>query len=137
MDTRIDTSISIKGTKEVLERRIMDLRSPSNGIHIQATNYDWDAETASIRVICPDLETLHHLTVQLSEAEPKCDGARPVLLKDVKRGDFVRRKADAKTTFTRGDYVRECKQYSLVDWEDINREVFLKGTTIVYIGFDF
>ena len=60
-----------------------------------------------------------------------------VQLKDVKRGEFVRRKPDAKTTFIRGEYDREAKAYSLVDWEDINREVFLKGSTIVYINFEF
>ena len=62
-----------------------------------------------------------------------------VQIKDVKKGEFIRRKADAKTTFVRGDYVRYegWNRYSLTDFYDINREIFLKGTTKVWVGFDF
>ena len=61
----------------------------------------------------------------------------PCLLRDVKRGDFVRRKAGAATVYTRGDYDKSRKRYSLGDYSDVGREVFLKGDTIVYIGFSY
>lgn len=62
---------------------------------------------------------------------------RQVPLKDVPKGTFVRRKADAKTTFVRGEYCRFDRKYSLTDFYDINREVMLKGTTLVFIDFEF
>jgi len=32
---------------------------------------------------------------------------RAIKLKDVRRGDFVRRKRDSQTTFIRGSYIRD------------------------------
>ena len=58
-------------------------------------------------------------------------------LRDVKPGDFVRRKPDAKTTYVKGPYDRASKTFSLIDFDDINREIFVKAATIVWIGFDF
>ena len=60
-----------------------------------------------------------------------------IMLKDVPRGEFVKRKPEAKTVFTRGDYDHSDKRYALNDWLDISRAVYLKGTTIVYIDFDY
>ena len=61
----------------------------------------------------------------------------PVKIENVKKGDFVRRKPDAKTTFTKGDYCRFEKKYELGDWGDISRSVYLKKGTVVYVGFTF
>tara|TARA_R100000234_G_scaffold94264_1_gene62484 strand:- start:812 stop:1003 length:192 start_codon:yes stop_codon:yes gene_type:complete len=60
-----------------------------------------------------------------------------IKIEDVKKGDFIRRKPDAKTTFTKGDYCRFEKKYELGDWDDISRSVYLKKGTIVYIDFTF
>lgn len=66
-----------------------------------------------------------------------------VQLKDVKKGEFIRRKPDAKTTYIRGEYVRLIwmtgvnYRYSCIDDMDINREIFLKGTTKVWVGFTY
>ena len=65
------------------------------------------------------------------------DDFTPVQLKDVKPGDFVVRKPGAKTVFTRGDYDKSTKTYALDDYNDHCRQVFLKGSTIVYIGFTY
>jgi hypothetical protein len=62
---------------------------------------------------------------------------KSVMLKDVPHGAFVKRKPEAKSVFTRGDYDRSYKRYALDDWFDISRAVYLKGTTIVYIDFDY
>ena len=61
----------------------------------------------------------------------------PIALKDVKAGEFVVRKAGAKTVFTRGDYDRQSKTYALDDYNDHCRQVFLKGSTIVYVVFTY
>ena len=65
------------------------------------------------------------------------DDFTAVALQDVKPGEFVVRKPGAKVVFTRGDYDRSTKTYALDDYNDHCRQVFLKGSTIVYIGFTY
>jgi len=60
-----------------------------------------------------------------------------IMLKDVPRGEFVKRKPEAKAVFTRGEYNKSAKKYTLEDEWDICRCVYLKGTTLVYIDFDY
>lgn len=60
-----------------------------------------------------------------------------IKLKDVKKGEYFKRKADAKKVFIRGDYVREDKKYECQDFDDINHFVYLKGDTLVFVGFEF
>ena len=60
-----------------------------------------------------------------------------VKIEDVKNGEFIRRKPDAKTTFVRGSYIRAEKRYECMDDEDINRYVYLKKGTVVYTGFTY
>lgn len=40
-------------------------------------------------------------------------------------------------TYIRGDYVRENKKYSLIDADDMNREVFISGDTRLMVGFTY
>lgn len=58
-------------------------------------------------------------------------------LKDVKRGEFIKRKPDANKTFTKGEYDREFKKYRCDDQDDISRDILLGGNTIVYVGFTY
>jgi len=58
-------------------------------------------------------------------------------VKQAPKGEYVKRTATAKTVYIRGEYDPGTKRYSLVDTEDINREIFLKGETLVYVGFDY
>lgn len=60
-----------------------------------------------------------------------------IKLKDVKKGEYFKRKADAKKVFIRGDYVREDKKFECQDFDDINHFVYLKGDTLVFVGFEF
>lgn len=62
---------------------------------------------------------------------------RQVKLKDVKRGEFIKRKADANKVYTRDEYDRSAKRYSCSDWDDISRNILLKGDTLVWVDFDF
>ena len=58
-------------------------------------------------------------------------------LKDIKKGEFVKRKIDSKTVFIRGEYCRYEKRYELIDVEDINRILYFKGNINFFIGFDY
>ena len=60
-----------------------------------------------------------------------------IKLKNVKKGDFIKRKPDAKKVFTKGEYCRFDKRYQCDDWDNISHCVLLKGETTVYIGFEF
>ena len=60
-----------------------------------------------------------------------------VALKNTKPGELIRRKPDSKVTFVRGAYDQAEKKYELQDWDDFCRFVYLKGSTIVWVGFDF
>jgi hypothetical protein len=60
-----------------------------------------------------------------------------VKLKDCKPGEFIKRKPDAKGVYVKTDYDRSSKKYGLQDTEDMNRWVYLKGETLVYIGFEY
>lgn len=60
-----------------------------------------------------------------------------IKLKDVKKGEFIKRKPEAKKVFIRGEYDRSYNKYRCDDWDDISRDIMLKGTTIVFIDFDY
>ena len=60
-----------------------------------------------------------------------------IKIENVKKGDFVRRKADAKTTYTAGGYCRYERRYILNDWADISRSIDIKKGTEVFSGFEF
>lgn len=55
----------------------------------------------------------------------------------VRKGDFVKRTETAKTVYIKGDYCRATKRYSLIDTEDISREVFVRAGALVYVGFTY
>jgi len=60
-----------------------------------------------------------------------------IILKNVKPGDFVKRKADSKAVYIKGAYDRTTKSFELIDTDDINRVVYIKATKPVYIGFTY
>lgn len=62
---------------------------------------------------------------------------RPATLRDTKRGEYIKRKPDAKTVYIRGAYDAATKRISLIDTEDMNRELFLKPSAVVYVGFTY
>ena len=58
-------------------------------------------------------------------------------LRDVKPGEYFKRKPDARAVFVRGAYDRSSKRISATDFDDINRELFIKPDAIVFVGFTF
>lgn len=66
------------------------------------------------------------------------DGSlRAVRLDELALDTFFKRKPDANKVYARGEYDRTDKRYSCSDVDDISRYVYLKGSTIVYIGFEY
>jgi hypothetical protein len=63
--------------------------------------------------------------------------AKPVALKNVKPGDYVKRKSDAVKVYIKGDYDRTTKSFELQDTEDMNRFVYVKADKTVFIGFTY
>ena len=64
--------------------------------------------------------------------------SKPVKIETIKtKREFIRRKADSKTTFITGGYCRFNKAYEITDWNNINKTMYLKKGTIVYIDFEF
>jgi hypothetical protein len=60
-----------------------------------------------------------------------------IILRNVTKGDYVKRKADSKAVYIKGDYDRMTKSFELVDVEDINRVVYIKASKPVYVGFTY
>lgn len=58
-------------------------------------------------------------------------------VQSITKGEYVRRKADTKTTYIRGDYCRTDKRYALINCEDTNRVIYVKRSTVLHIGFTY
>jgi hypothetical protein len=62
---------------------------------------------------------------------------KAVKIEECKKGEYIKRKPEAKTVFKREHYDAATKSYCLSDCDDMNREIFLKRGTIVYIDFEY
>jgi hypothetical protein len=60
-----------------------------------------------------------------------------IILRNVTKGDYVKRKADSKAVYIKGDYDRTTKSFELIDTDDINKVVYIKATKPVYVGFTY
>lgn len=60
-----------------------------------------------------------------------------ITLRNVKPGDFVKRKADSKAVYIKGAYDRATKSFELKDVEDINRCIYVKADKLVVVGFTY
>lgn len=58
-------------------------------------------------------------------------------IRTVAKGEYVKRKPDAAKVYKRGEYCRVSKKYALIDCDDINRIVYLKGDAPVHVGFTY
>lgn len=58
-------------------------------------------------------------------------------LRNVTKGDYVKRKADAKSIYIKGDYDKTSKTFELRDVEDINRCIYVKADKPVVVGFTY
>ena len=65
-------------------------------------------------------------------------------LKSVKKGEYIKRSLNTHRIYTRSDYVRgkdylgrTINKYACDDVYDISREIYLKGSTIVWTDFGY
>ena len=58
-------------------------------------------------------------------------------IKELKKGEFFKRKEDSKRVYIRGDYIRSERRYECQAFDDINQFITLKPDTKVFIGFTF
>ena len=65
------------------------------------------------------------------------DIVNEIALRHVGNGDLIKRKPNAKKVFVINHYDRATKTWSLSDYDDMNKEIFLKSDTMVYVGFTF
>ena len=69
------------------------------------------------------------------------DDVQAIALRHLNVGDLVKRKPNAKAVYVINHRNKATKrrpaEYSLSDYEDMNREIFLKEDTIVYTGFKY
>ena len=75
---------------------------------------------------------LSYRDIQFSDVE------KSVKLKDIPFGMVFHRKPDAKSAYIRTNFVRDdgFNKYSCIAYDDMNKEIFLKGDTKVYIGIE-
>mgnify|MGYP007047367331 CR=1 FL=1 len=66
---------------------------------------------------------------------------RQIQIRDVRRGEVFRRSIAAQKTYVRGLYVRGDSRakdrFSCIDFDDVNRELFLRASTLVFVDFSF
>lgn len=60
-----------------------------------------------------------------------------VAIQHVTKGDYVKRKADSKAVYVKGDYCRIAKAYELRDTDDVNRVIYIKRDKVVAVGFTY
>ena len=62
---------------------------------------------------------------------------QPIQIKEVKKGDFIKRKSDSLKVYVKGDYDRSLKGFWVLDTDDISKAMVLKGSKIVFNGFTY
>jgi hypothetical protein len=60
-----------------------------------------------------------------------------ITLRNVKPGDYVKRKADAAKVYIKGAYDKTTKSFELKDVEDICRCIYVKADKVVVVGFTY
>lgn len=63
---------------------------------------------------------------------------KKVLLKDVKKGDYFRlTNSETAPVWVKSDYDRFTKTYEIYKFDDVCHCAYRKGSTYVYIDFEF
>lgn len=55
----------------------------------------------------------------------------------VKKGEYVKRTAEARKVYQHAGYCRFNKAYQLDDCDDISRAIYVKGTVALFTGFTY
>ena len=67
------------------------------------------------------------------------DAMYSIKMADVKKagGAFIKRTPDAKAVYSVNHYDKATKSYSCSDCNDMNKEVFIKSSKTVFVGFTY
>lgn len=86
----------------------------------------------------PHIKHLEVLSVESSPIDLTVTTPTPAKVSDVAKGEFVRFAArDNAPVWVKGHYDRASKTYSFSKADDMNREIFRKGTAVCFIGFSY
>lgn len=58
-------------------------------------------------------------------------------IKDLKVGDYFKRKETAKAVYVVGEYDKSSKSYACHKFDDVNSEIHIKGDKEVFTEFTF
>lgn len=58
-------------------------------------------------------------------------------IKDLPKGEYIKRTATATKIYKRGAYDRTYKKYRIDDTDDISKDLLIKGDTVVFYGFTY
>jgi hypothetical protein len=59
------------------------------------------------------------------------------VLRNLRKGELFKRKMNARKVYVKGHYDRASKTFSVYDYEDVNSEMFAKGSLKVWAGFSY
>jgi len=80
---------------------------------------------------------LYELFRKLTALSWKETMMKTIALRNVIKGDYVKRKADSKAVYIKGDYDKTTKSFELIDVEDICRCIYVKADKPVVVGFTY
>jgi len=67
------------------------------------------------------------------------DAMYSIKMSDVKKAGetFIKRTPDAKAVYSVNHYDKASKSYSCSDCDDMNKEIFVKSSKTVFVGFSY
>ena len=91
--------------------------------------FNWAAIQAEIRSLPAGVRTY----VERVKVPDSSSDMKQVPIKCLKHGTTFSRKTNSRKTYTRSLYDRELKKFCCNDDDDISRNIYLKGSTLVFI----
>ena len=58
-------------------------------------------------------------------------------LQELPQGEFFKKKHSSKKVWVKEEYYRPEKKYQCGDFEDIGNAIYLHGSTMVFVDFEF
>jgi len=62
---------------------------------------------------------------------------KAIAINKAPKGEYIKRKADSVKVYRLGSFDRALKRWEVIDCDDISRCLYLKSSTIVFIGFTY
>ena len=58
-------------------------------------------------------------------------------IRNTKIGEYIKRTADARGVYVRGEYVKQRKSFACYAFDDISKVIHIKADKWIFVGFDF